>query len=212
MERVKSPFAIFCSGRGSNALALIEQAQRLGCKPELIVVNRNDAGILKELVGKNLNVHILDAPRGAIERSFEDEALKYCHEYNIRWVFLAGFMKILSEHFLKSFKADDYYRVLNIHPSLLPDFPGLGGYEQAYVASKEMFGFTIHLVDEQVDHGRILAQGILSRVKGDSLESFQSRGLKLENKCYPIVLTGVLENEDHYINECLKDKVVFVET
>ncbi|MBX9567690.1 MAG: hypothetical protein K2X77_02295, partial [Candidatus Obscuribacterales bacterium] len=89
------------------------------------------------------------------------------------------------------FSPDDLYRIINIHPSLLPSFPGAHAYEDAWEAGVPESGITIHLVDELVDHGPILQQGSFARQRGDTIDSFKARGLQLEHQLYPAVLNQI---------------------
>jgi folate-dependent phosphoribosylglycinamide formyltransferase PurN len=101
-------------------------------------------------------------------------------------------MRVLTPLFLNAFKhPDGYFRVINIHPSLLPDFPGASGYEDAFAAGVPESGITVHLVDEHVDHGPILAQARFQREPGDTIETFKARGLALEHQLFPRVLQQV---------------------
>ncbi|HEY9791086.1 MAG TPA: formyltransferase family protein, partial [Candidatus Obscuribacterales bacterium] len=108
---------------------------------------------------------------------------------------LAGYMRVLTPAFLQQFRhADGYFNVINIHPSLLPAFPGAHGYEDAFNYGVKISGVTIHLVDEHVDHGPILAQAAFERYDDDTLETFKARGLELEHKLYPAVLQEIARN------------------
>jgi phosphoribosylglycinamide formyltransferase-1 len=127
----------------------------------------------------------------------ESEILKLCHSLNIQWIFLAGYMRILTAHFLKSFhdKELNACRVINIHPSLLPEFPGKDGYGDAFHSGAQVSGISIHFVDEGVDTGPIILQGKFERQLNDTLEDFKKRGLQLEHQLYPQVLDNVLNGK-----------------
>jgi folate-dependent phosphoribosylglycinamide formyltransferase PurN len=113
-------------------------------------------------------------------------------EYQIDYVVLCGYMRILSPLFLQPFKdPQGFYRVINIHPSYLPSFPGADAYGDAFAAGVTESGITIHLVDEQVDHGPILAQEKFVRLPEDTLETFKARGLAVEHRLYPATLQNI---------------------
>lgn len=208
------PYAIFASGSGSNALSLMEEGKRLGQKPAFVLCNVADAPVMAKARASGVKVVFIESKCGASEASFEQAALDALKEHNVQWIFLAGFMKILSHNFLRQFKSNDsfdYFQVVNIHPSLLPDFPGLRGYEKAYASEKEEFGFTVHLVDEKVDHGPFLLQYILKRKNDDTEESFKKRGLRFENEYYPQVLSEILKRGHTYIAEQLNGHQIIKE-
>jgi phosphoribosylglycinamide formyltransferase-1 len=109
---------------------------------------------------------------------------------------LAGYMRILSESFLRAYKDPrGFYRIVNIHPSLLPSFPGKSAYEDAFNYGVKVSGITIHLVDEKVDHGYILAQEAFPRFDDDTLATFKARGLAVEHKLFPEVLQTLANGE-----------------
>jgi phosphoribosylglycinamide formyltransferase-1 len=196
-------YAIFASGSGSNAMSLIEMGMSLNHDPSFLFVNKKDAAVINKAESRGVKVIVIETEHPKVDLEFELKLLDLCKQYNVKWVFLAGFMKILGKTFLENFKGDGFYRVINIHPSLLPKYKGLNGYEKAYVANDKEYGFSIHLVDEKIDHGEILYQRIILRDKKDSLEDFKSRGLTLENKDYPLVFKNILINKEKFITECL---------
>ncbi len=107
----------------------------------------------------------------------------------VELVVLAGFMRVLHEPMLKAFRR----RIINIHPSLLPKFPGLESWKQALVAGETVTGCTVHYVDERIDHGQILAQGEIRILPNDTPESLHARIQVLEHKLYPAVIAEFCE-------------------
>ena len=112
------------------------------------------------------------------------------------WIFLAGYMRILSANFLRSFQdpVTRRYRVVNIHPSLLPDFPGMDAYRRAFESGVPEGGVTVHLVDEGVDTGPVLAQESFPRMADDDLASFVTRGQSVEHRLYVDVLARIVDD------------------
>ncbi|MBN1962566.1 MAG: phosphoribosylglycinamide formyltransferase [Deltaproteobacteria bacterium] len=163
---LKSPnlrFAIFASGRGSNALALMD-AFKSGFIPAelaLIVANIADAPIIQKAQERGYKVAVI-THKGLAREQHEQLVLAKLTEANIDYILLAGYMRILSPHFLEQFKGT----VINIHPSLLPDFPGLHGAERQWQAGRKVAGATVHQVGSGVDTGPILLQGSIE-VRGD---------------------------------------------
>ncbi len=175
--------AILASGNGSNAEALMHfsaKNQKL-VEVALVLTNKKDAGVIKRC-------QRLGVASGFFDN--EKELLLKLNDIKPDWIFLAGFMKILSAEFLNNYYDENLKinRVINIHPALLPLYPGLNSYERAFVDSVKEGGVTIHLVDNGVDSGPIIIQKSFPRLESDSLDDFKKRGLSLEHKMYTQVL------------------------
>lgn len=187
--------AIFASGRGSNMKAILQSIAdgRLDARVVAAVCNEEGAGALQ--IADEFSVPSICIPHAGMKRrQHEEKILAALSRFDIDFIVLAGYMRILSPAFLQSFKDPaGFFRVINIHPSLLPAFPGVDAYKDAFDAGVEVSGITVHLVDEQVDHGPILAQTEFARQPGDTLESFRARGLALEHKLYPKVLQQIAQ-------------------
>lgn len=188
--------AILVSGRGSNMTAILEAIRdgKLDAEVALVLSNNADAPALDTARGYGVPVAAI-SHKGLSRIAHEQKLLEVLRPLNVQFVVLAGYMRILSPEFLREFKhPDGYFRVINIHPSLLPAFPGAHGYEEAFNYGVRVSGITIHLVDEHVDHGPILAQMAFGRLADDTLDSFKARGLKLEHKLFPEVLQNIARN------------------
>jgi phosphoribosylglycinamide formyltransferase-1 len=122
--------------------------------------------------------------RTRLEPAIEEQLVKMLRDAGAELVVLAGFMRVLHEPMLKAFPR----RIINIHPSLLPKFPGLESWKQAFVAGETVTGCTVHYVDEQIDHGRILAQKEVKILPNDTAESLHARIQVLEHELYPAVI------------------------
>ncbi len=184
--------AVFISGRGSNLNAIIQAIAdgSLDAKIVSVVSNDPEAYGLTIATQHELNTFAL-SHKGMKRKEHEKQILEHLGQYQVDYIVLAGYMRVLSPDFLKRFKEPRYYRVINIHPSLLPAFPGTRGYEEAFEYGVRVSGVTVHLVDEHVDYGPILAQEPFPRFLEDSLESFRARGLSVEHALYPAVLQQI---------------------
>lgn len=185
--------AILVSGRGSNMTAILEaiDAGRLDAKVEFVFSNKPDAPALSIAAERGIQTFAL-CHRGMKREEHEREMLKIFEKFELDLIVLAGYMRVLSPVFLHAFRDErGFFRVLNIHPSLLPAFPGAHAYEDAFNYGVRLAGITVHLVDEKVDHGPILAQASFERLEDDDLESFKARGLALEHRLFPEVLQKI---------------------
>lgn len=121
--------------------------------------------------------------------SFEQKMILQLKDFRPDWIVLAGFMRLLGPHFLRTYDK----KIINIHPSLLPLFPGVDGYGEAFRFQPRESGCTVHYVDEGIDTGTIIAQKSFLLIPGESFEDFKARGLEIENKFYPEVLEKLLK-------------------
>jgi len=188
--------AILASGNGSNAEILVKKARLLNLEVVGIFCDKEGAFVLER--ARQLEVPyelILPLPKEKRE-DFDRRLWQRLKEYEVKWVFLAGYMRLLSKEFLHNFfdPSLKQNRVINIHPSLLPSFPGVRAYEEAFEAGVGLSGVTVHFVDEGIDTGKIIKQKSFPRFKDDSLETFKRRGQNLEHFLYPQVLEELLSN------------------
>lgn len=185
--------AIFVSGQGSNMEAILRSihAGEIDGSVEVVVSNDPEARAL--LVAKEYGVKTVAVSSAGISRAeHEQRVLRALEPFNFDYIVLAGYMRILSPAFLQRFRDPrGFYRIINIHPSLLPAFPGKTGYDDAFAYGVKVSGVTVHLVDEKVDHGPILAQEAFPRLPNDTLETFKARGLAVEHQLYPSVLKQI---------------------
>ena len=170
------------------------QAGKLDARAVLVFSNNPQAEALATAAERGIETASL-CHRGMPREEHEQKLLEILARYDFNFLVLAGYMRVLSPGFLHSFKdARDFYRIINIHPSLLPAFPGAHAYEDAFNYGVRLSGITVHLVDEKVDHGPILAQASFPRLGDDNLSAFKARGLALEHKLYPEVLQEISLN------------------
>lgn len=181
---------ILISGRGSNMVALA-QAVSDGIIPnaEIAVIISDQPGAAGLTKAREYGLETVVIQRGRRTREEHDrEIVTELRKRNVDLVCLAGYMRILSQEFLDSYRG----RILNIHPSLLPAFPGLDPQKQALENEVKMSGCTVHFVDETVDGGPIIAQRTVPVVAGDTVESLAARILEQEHRLYPEAVAAVL--------------------
>ena len=189
---------VLVSGRGSNLEALIEARRERGWSAGIVAVigNRPEAPGLAIARREGIPVEVLDHRSFASREAFDGELAARIDAHRPDWVILAGFMRVLTDGFVAHFRD----RLINIHPSLLPAFPGLATHRAALASGVCVHGATVHLVNETVDGGRILAQAVVP-VKGDDDEArLAARVLAAEHRLLPHVV-GWLVDEQLTIRE-----------
>ncbi|HHX49846.1 MAG TPA: phosphoribosylglycinamide formyltransferase [Clostridia bacterium] len=182
---------VLVSGRGTNLEALIkaQQAGKLGAEIGVVISDNPRAEALKKASSHGIDCQVIDPALypGRIEF---DRALRLALEkYRVELVVLAGFLRILSTEFLEAFPA----RAVNIHPSLLPAFPGLRAQQQAWEYGVKYSGCTVHFVDGELDGGPIIAQAVVPVFSEDTPESLAARILMEEHKLYPQVISWLAQ-------------------
>src|SRR5882757_898751 len=184
--------AILISGRGSNMAALIEAAKDPTYPAEiaLVVSNRPDAGGLALARAAGVATAVLDHKPFGKDRAAFDAALQaILDQHRIELICLGGFMRLFTAEFTRAW----YGRMLNIHPSLLPAFPGLDPHGQALRAGAKISGATVHFVIPETDAGPIIAQESVVVEPGDTAETLAARVLAVEHRIYPLALKQVAE-------------------
>src|SRR5437773_3137535 len=187
------PIGILGSGKGSNCRTILERIRsgNLAAEARLVISDVLDAPILD--IAREFGVANAYLPPGRfrtrLEPETEEQLVKMLRDAGVELVALAGFMRVLHEPMLKAFSR----RIINIHPSLLPKFPGLEAWKQALVAGEKVSGWTVHYVDERVDHGQTLAQGEIRILANDTPESLHARIQVLEHELYPAVIAKFCE-------------------
>jgi phosphoribosylglycinamide formyltransferase 1 len=184
---------ILLSGRGSNFLAIAESIAtgRLpGCEIAVVISNKADAPGLDAARALSLNALAIEA-RGRKRAEHDGEIVAYLREHQVDLICLAGYMRLLSSEFVQAFPN----RILNIHPSLLPAFPGLDAQEQAFAYGVQVAGCTVHFVDEQLDHGIILLQRTVPVLPTDDAHALSARILEQEHIAYSEAIARVLSGE-----------------
>ncbi len=187
------PIGILGSGRGSNCRAILERirSRDLPAEARVVISDVPDAPILD--IAREFTVANAYLPPGQfrtrLELDAENELVNMLREAGVELVVLAGFMRVLHAPMLKAFPR----RIINIHPSLLPKFPGLEAWKQALAAGEEITGCTVHYVDEKIDHGKIIAQREVPIQSEDTPESLHVRIQIAERELYPAVIAEFCE-------------------
>ncbi len=185
---------ILLSGRGSNFEAIADsiQAGRLKAEIAIVISNRADAPGLESAKRRGLNARLIPS-KGRVREQHDAEVVAALKEAKVDLVCLAGYMRLLSAEFIRAFPN----RILNIHPSLLPAFPGMEAQRQALEYGVKITGCTVHFVDEHLDHGPIILQKTVPVLEGDDVHSLSARILEQEHKAYSegiaLVLSGEVE-------------------
>lgn len=178
--------AVLISGRGSNLQTIIDRLHKKNNNIEIkcVVSNNEEALGLKRAKENNICTYTVDDCNFKKRKSYEKEIIKIIDDHNIDLIVLAGYMKVLSPYFI------DYYypKIINIHPSLLPAFPGLNAQQQALDYGVKVSGCTVHHVDKGVDSGPIIKQQAVVVDHNDTVSSLSERILKYEHKILPEVI------------------------
>ena len=189
----KLALGILGSGKGSNCRAILEQisAGKLPADARVIISDVFDAGILD--IAREFGVPNVYLPPGKfrtrLEPNVEMELVKLLKDAGIELVVLAGFMRVLKEPMLNAFPR----RIINVHPSLLPKFPGMEAWKQALEAGEKVTGCSVHYVDAGIDSGEIIAQRKVPVLPGDTPESLHARIQIAERELYPEVIARFCE-------------------
>jgi len=186
---------ILISGRGSNMVALadaVREGRVPGAEVALVISDQASAAGLARAKERGVETLIIER-HGRSREEHDREIAKALREHQIDIICLAGYMRLLSPEFIAAFRN----RILNIHPSLLPDFPGLHPHKQALDAGVASSGCTVHYVDETLDGGPIIAQRTVPVLPKDTEESLAARILEQEHKLYAEAVAKVIESSDH---------------
>jgi phosphoribosylglycinamide formyltransferase-1 len=181
---------ILLSGRGSNFEAIaknIASGKIRDARIAIVISNRSDAGGIAK--AREMGIETLVIPsKGKVREEHDREVVTALQKYKVDLVCLAGYMRLLSPWFVKQFP----YKILNIHPSLLPAFPGLEAQEQAFAYGVKVAGCTVHFVDEELDHGPIIVQKTISVLDTDNEKTLAARILEQEHIAYSEAVNLVL--------------------
>jgi len=185
----KSNTAVFISGRGSNLKSLIKYSKSKYSliKIKLVVSNTINAKGLNYAKKSKIKYYINNYKNIAVS---EKQIFKQLSRFQIDLICLAGFMKILSEKFIKKFKKP----ILNIHPSLLPKYKGLNTHVRVLKNNEKYSGSTVHLVTPKLDSGKIILQKKIKVLKSDNVKILEEKILKIEHKLYPEAINKILSN------------------
>ena len=199
--------AILISGRGSNMRAILRaiKKQNIPIVPTVVISNKPSARGLRIARGLDVKTEIVESKGFQGSRwEYDQKIIGVLNKYGVMpknsLICLAGFMRILSPEFIKKFKN----RILNIHPSILPAFPGLDAQRQAIESGVSHSGCTVHFVDEGVDTGPIIVQETVKIKNGDTEETLSKRILAKEHKAYPEAVRLVAEKKISVVGRKVK--------
>jgi phosphoribosylglycinamide formyltransferase 1 len=186
--------AVFASGSGSNFQALIDvvQSGQLDAEISLLVCDKPGAYAIERARAAKIPSFVFTAKDYPGKEQYEEEILAQLQTHGVEFIVLAGYMRLIGSKLLAEFKG----RIVNIHPSLLPAFPGKDAVGQALAAKVKWSGVTIHFVDEGMDTGPIIIQERVRLDEGETRESLQQKIQQREHKLYPSVLQMLLTQGD----------------
>ena len=181
--------AIFISGSGSNLNSIIKNSlkKNFPIKISLVISNNKKAYGINYAKNNKIKFKIINSKKMI---NFESKTLIILKKNNIKLICLAGFMKILSDKFIKDFK----YKILNIHPSLLPKYKGLNTHKRVLKNKEKFSGCTVHYVTNKLDSGRIILQKKVKIIKADNEKTLRKKILKIEHLLYPKAIKLALKN------------------
>ncbi len=179
----KKKVAVFVSGSGTNLENIAQQSQtgRLGCEIALVVCDNPGAYALTRAKKFGLQTFVIDRKKFGSKAEFETKIQEALETKKVEGIFLAGYMRILGPEFVRRWAG----KILNVHPSLLPKYPGAQSIKDAFDAKETETGVTIHFVDEGVDSGPVILQRKVPILPNDSLASLEARVHETEYKIYP---------------------------
>ena len=184
--------AVFASGNGSNFQALVEAVKigKLDAKISLLICDQPEAYVLKRATDERIPFLCVSPKCYSSKISYEQALLEQLNRESIDFILLAGYMRLIGPTLLQAYPR----RIINIHPSLLPSFPGKEAVDQAVNAGVKVTGLTVHYVDEGMDTGQIIAQRAIEIEAGDTRESIQKRIQLAEHQVYPAVVQQLLHD------------------
>jgi len=192
---------VLISGRGSNFHSILENIQKgfiQNAEIVLVLSSKENARGLKIAKDNGIDAFFVN-PKGLKRDEYDKLLIDKLRMYNVDFVILAGFMRILSKGFIETFKN----RILNIHPALLPSFKGLHAQKQALEAGVKFAGATVHFVTDELDSGPIVVQSVVPVLSDDTEDSLSKRILKTEHKIYPLavklITEGMVEEKNNKI-------------
>ncbi len=195
------PIGVLLSGNGTNLQAIINaiEAGALPAEIRVVVSNRSDVYGLTRAQRHGLPTEVIPHTGFSSRETFDTALMKVLHDHGVELVVLAGFMRLLSPFFIRSFPQ----RIMNIHPALLPAFPGLHAQRQALEYGARIAGATVHFVDEEVDHGLVIIQAAVPVYPDDTEDRLSARILEQEHRIYPYAIRlfaeGRLEIRDRSV-------------
>ena len=189
---VTKKLGILLSGRGSNFEAIADsiKAGKLHAEIAIVISNRADAPGLESAKRRGLNAQLIPS-KGRVREEHDADVIMALKHAQVDLICLAGYMRLLSPEFIRAFPN----RIINIHPSLLPAFPGMDAQRQALEYGVKVTGCTVHFVDEHLDHGAIILQKTVPVLDGDDVHTLSARILEQEHTAYSEAIGLLLSGE-----------------
>ena len=190
--------AVLVSGKGTNLQAIINAIKKgtIDGKIEIVLSDNSGAYALKRAKRNNIKTQVVNYKSFVSKKEYEQEVMQQLEKYKIDLIVLAGYMRILGSCFIEKYR----YRIINIHPALLPAFPGLNAQRQALQYGVKISGCTVHFVDEGVDSGPIILQKAIKVEQSDDEESLSKKILKYEHQLLPRVIQLFAQNKIQIVN------------
>jgi len=198
---------ILISGNGSNLQSIIDNADRIDLQINCVISNNKNAFGLKRAEFSNLRTAIIDPGLYTSNEAFDRELISIIQQHRVELIILAGYMRVLTPLFVSHY----FGKILNIHPSLLPKFPGLNTHQKAIDASEKIHGVSVHFVTEVLDNGPIITQELVKIEAKDTAKTLSEKVLKKEHVIFPQVIhwytQGRLKLIDNY-TATLDEKII----
>lgn len=198
----KKVLGVLVSGRGSNLQAILDaiNADRLTAKIGVVISDNPEANALRRVAGMDIPTAVVERKKFGSKQEFEAAIIEQLDLHHVELVLLAGFMRILSPQFINRFPM----RIMNIHPALLPSFPGLDAQAQALHYGVKVSGATVHFVDEGMDSGPIILQEAVPVEDDDTVTTLAERILHLEHRLYVRAVRLYCEGRIHISGRAVK--------
>ena len=190
MNKKLPAISVFASGSGTNFQAIADAVNNgtIPARIALLVCDKPDAYVLQRAEKEGITTFVFEPKKFVSKAHYEQQILMELQRHEVEWIFLAGYMRIIGRTLLNAYPE----KIVNIHPALLPAFPGANGILDAYKYGVKVFGVTVHFVDEGVDKGKIIDQDSFKIWGSESLEEVENQIHKIEHEIYPRVIAKLL--------------------
>jgi len=187
---------ILISGNGSNLQSIIENADRIDLQISCVISNNKNAFGLKRAESSKIETYIVEPKLFNSKVAYDSELIRIINQHEVELIILAGYMRVLTPLFISHY----FGKILNIHPSLLPKFPGLNTHQRAIDASENCHGVSIHFVTEEIDGGPIISQELITIEAKDTAKTLSDKVLKKEHTIYPKIIHWYTQRRLKLIN------------
>jgi len=188
---------ILISGNGSNLQSIIDNADRIDLQICCVISNNKDAFGLKRAVSSKIQTYVIEPKLFNSKEAFDEELISIIDHHEVELILLAGYMRVLTPLFISNY----FGKILNIHPSLLPKFPGLNTHQKAIEASEKIHGASVHFVTDKLDGGPIVCQESVTIEAKDTAKTLSDKVLKIEHVIFPKVINWYTHRRLKLINK-----------